>query len=180
MAEQARLTLHIPRLDELDYRQRLMQDPHTMSYNKGYDLAFAGYHRDTGCIDFPPSEWAGWHAYFVGQEPKRFYAYVMRLEDGAFLGEVNVHQSGDHPWYEMGIVLEAKYRGQGYADEALRLLLSHAFQALHAQAVHNDFEESRTAALRAHLNAGFVQTGTKNGIAELLLTRERWIQKNRV
>lgn len=178
MVESPRLALHVPRLEELDYRQRLMQDSETMSYNRGYDLDFKGYHKDTGCIDFPKSEWADWHAYFVGQEPRRFYAYVMRLEDGAFLGEVNVHQSADEPWYEMGIVLEAQYRGRGYAGEALRRLLAHAFDTLHAPAVHNDFEETRTAALRTHLDAGFTEIRRSNGMVELLLTRERWLQTN--
>lgn len=177
-AKSPRLALYVPRLEELGYRKQLMQDPDTMSYNKGYDLDFAGYHRDTGCIDFPETEWADWHTYFVGQEPKRYYAYVMRLEDGAFVGEVNLHQSGAHPWYEMGIVLEAKYRGHGYAAEAMRLLLAHAFEALHAQAVHNYFEESRASALRSHLAAGFIQTEKENGIVDLLLTKERWLQKN--
>lgn len=178
MTQSPRLALHVPRLEELDYRQRLMQDPETMSYNKGYDLDFAGYHKETGCIDFPKSEWADCHAYLVGQEPKRFYAYVTRLEDGAFIGEVNVHHSTEAPWYDMGIVLEAQYRGRGYAGEALRLLLAHAFDVLHVPAVHNDFEETRTAALRTHLNAGFTVLRRSNGIVELLLTRERWLQTN--
>ena len=33
-----RLELHVPTIEELDYRQRIMSDPKTMSYNKGYDL----------------------------------------------------------------------------------------------------------------------------------------------
>lgn len=178
MTQSPRLALHVPRLEELDYRQRLMRDAETMSYNRGYDLDFEGYHKDTGCIDFPKSEWADWHAYFVGQEPRRYYAYVMRLEDGVFIGEVNVHQSGDTPWYDMGIVLEAQYRGRGYAGEALRLLLAHAFDTLHAPAVHNDFEETRTAALRTHLDAGFTEIRRSDGMVELLLTREHWLQTN--
>lgn len=94
-----------------------------MSYNRGYDLDFIEYHRDTGCIDFPEAKWQAWYNDFMEQEPERYYAYIMRLEDGAFLGEVNVHRSDLQPWYERGIVLEAKHRGQEYALEALELLL---------------------------------------------------------
>lgn len=180
MTQTPRLALHVPRPEELAYRQRLMGDAETMSYNKGYDLRLDGYHRDTGCIDFPRSEWAAWHAFFVGQEPRRFYAYVMRLEDGAFIGEVNVHQSAENPWYEMGIVLEARHRGQGYAGEALRLLLTHAFTVLNVPAVHNDFEQTRTAALRLHLNAGFTEIRRCGGMVELLLTREQWLRTGAV
>ena len=90
-----RLELHVPTIEELDYRQKIMSDPETMSYNKGYDLGFDGYHSDTGCINFPESEWQDWYEYFVGYEPERFYAYIKRKADGAFIGEVNVHQRGD-------------------------------------------------------------------------------------
>lgn len=37
------LYLHIPSYPELWYRQKIMQDPDTMRYNRGYDLPFDGY-----------------------------------------------------------------------------------------------------------------------------------------
>lgn len=169
-----KLALHIPAFEELWYRQRLLQDPATMSYNKGYDLNFSGYDQNTGCIAFPEEKWRGWYDSFIGREPERFYAYVVRLEDRAFIGEVNVHKSAAAPWYEMGIVLEAKYRGQGYAAQALKLLLKYAFESLNAEAVHNDFEVTRNAAVRTHLAAGFSEYKRENGILELLITQEKW------
>ena len=51
------LALHVPALDELWYRERLLADPDTMRYNRGYHLNVPGYHDDTGCIDFPQSQW---------------------------------------------------------------------------------------------------------------------------
>ena len=170
-----RLHLHIPAYDELWYRERLMEDPATMSYNRGYDLAFDGYQPETGCIAFPEAQWRSWYERWIHQEPERFYAYIVRSQDGAFLGEVNVHRSPADDWYEMGIVLEACHRGQGYAQEALALLLRHAFDRLHAPAVHNDFEAERSAALRLHLNAGFtVYRRHENGLLELLITRDQF------
>lgn len=169
------LILHVPSYDELWYRQKLMQSPDTMSYNKGYDLHIPGYDAATGCIAFPKSAWAGWYGFFIGQEPLRFYAYIARSADGAFLGEVNLHKTPDADAYEMGIVLEACHRGKGYAAGALCLLLAHAFEGLGARAVRNRFEAQRAAALRAHLAAGFVQTGQSDGIVEVSITRERWL-----
>ena len=122
------LYLHIPAYEELWYRQKIMQDPDTMSYNKDYDLNFNDYDKATGCIDFPKKKWADWYIHFIGQEPHRFYAYIVRESDGEFIGEVNVHRNVDADWYEMGIVLEAKYRGKGYAVAALQLLLQYAFE----------------------------------------------------
>lgn len=167
-----RLQLYIPALHELDYRQRIMADPETMSYNKGYDISFSGYHKDTGCIDFPESEWQEWYDYFIGQEPERFYAYILRREDSAFIGEVNLHRSDTHNYYEMGIVLEAKYRGRGYAKEALSLLLQHAFEEMGAESVHNAFEDTRDAAVKTHLACGFKKYKHDNGILEFLIRKE--------
>lgn len=173
------LFLHIPEYGELWYRQKIMRDPETMSYNKGYDMEFEGYDKATGCIAFPKQEWADWYAYFVRNEPQRFYAYVARKEDGAWIGEVNVHKDPDAGRYEMGIVLEAGYRGKGYAEEALRLLLKHAFEEMGADKVHNGFEAERTAAVRAHLAAGFTIDSKKDHAVELLITRKQYFEKNR-
>lgn len=168
------ICLHIPAYEELWYRKKLMQDPDTMSYNKGYDLDFAGYDKKTGCISFPEEEWADWYDWFVGQEPLRFYAYIVRESDGAFIGEVNVHKNSDASWYDMGIVLEAGYRGSGYAVAALRLLLRHVFESMGATSVHNSFEEERTAALLAHLSAGFTEYRRTDGLVELAISREKY------
>ena len=43
------LTLHIPSLEELSYREKLLSQPETMAYNRGYDLPFEGYDRTTVC-----------------------------------------------------------------------------------------------------------------------------------
>ncbi|MDE7300012.1 MAG: GNAT family N-acetyltransferase [Lachnospiraceae bacterium] len=174
------LYLHIPAFEELWYRQKIMQDPDTMSYNRGYDLDFDGYDKATGCIAFPEQKWADWYARFIGQEPRRFYAYIVRESDGEFIGEVNVHRKEDAGWYDMGIVLEAKYRGKGYAADALQLLLQHAFETMDADAVHNDFEEERSAALQIHLSAGFTRCRQENGILELLLTREQYFRQKAI
>lgn len=174
------LYLHIPSYEELWYRQKIMQDPDTMSYNKGYDMDFEGYDKTTGCISFPEWEWADWYAYFIGQEPLRFYAYIVRKSDGAFIGEVNVHRNPNASWYEMGIVLEAKYREKGYAATSLWLLLRHAFEEMNADAVRNDFEEERSAAVQAHLSAGFTKCGKENGILGLMISREQYFRQKAI
>ncbi len=171
--------LHIPSLDELLYRQKIMQDPATMAYNKGYDIDSPDYDRETGCILFPRDEWEGWYDYFVGSEPERFYAYIVRDADGAFIGEVNLHRSGCGPWHEMGIVIEACYRGQGNSRCALKLLLEHAFEKMNATEVRNDFEETRIAAMKTHLSVGFEELERKDGIVLLGITRDKYYRQYR-
>ena len=91
------VSLRQPQLSELWYRKHLLSDPETMRYNRGYDLGFSGYHNETGCIDFPESDWEAWFNWFCQSEPQRFYAYIVRCSDGVFLGEVNLHH-GDAVW----------------------------------------------------------------------------------
>lgn len=171
--ETAELCLHVPSLQELDYRAKFMADPKTMSYNRGYDLDFSGYDPDTGCLAFPEEEWKEWYEDWIDQEPERFYAYVMRKADRVFIGEVCLHHHGSDDFHEMGIVIEAAYRGKGYGKQALRLLLQYAFETMHVKAVHNTFETDREGgAMALHISCGFRMTNEENGIAELICTPE--------
>lgn len=174
-----RLALHVPSLAEMWYRQKLMSDPETMSYNRGYDLSFEGYHRDTGCIDFPESEWERAHRRLTERAPEQWYAYLVRKEDGEFVGEVNVHRSTDGGWYDMGIVVEACRRGQGYGHEGLALLLEYAFEELGVPELRNDFEDTRESAFRIHIAAGFRVCGREDGGVQLALTREEYEKRQR-
>jgi RimJ/RimL family protein N-acetyltransferase len=161
------LALHVPELGELDFRQKLLSDPESMSYNKGYRLKSPGYHNDTGCIDFPREDWDGWYARWVGAEPERFYAYLKDKSSGSFVGEVSLHETDGPGVYEMGIVLHSSQRGRGYSHEGIRLLLEHAFGELHAGEVTNCFEPTRRAALKIHLGAGFEIVREENSLLYL-------------
>lgn len=168
-----RVYLHVPELSELWYRKQLMSDLETMSYNKGYD-EYEGYDKETGCIEFPKEDWNAWYDYFINREPQRFYAYVVRKSDGAFIGEVNLHKSDENDWHEMGIVIEAKYRGQGYSTEALKLLVEYGFEKMGTVAVHNVFETERKAAIHTHFSAGFSQYAMHDNMVELIITSEQY------
>lgn len=82
-----------------------------------------------------------------------------------------------HRGMKWELFLEAKFRGQGYAVEALELLLEYAFVNLNVDAVHNSFEVNRMAAVRTHLAAGFKEYNKENDNIELLITREQYFSK---
>lgn len=65
------LQLYIPKLEDLWFREKMMSDPVTMSYNKGWDVKYPGYHRDTGCVDFPREQWESWYRDWINREPQR-------------------------------------------------------------------------------------------------------------
>lgn len=162
-----RLRLHVPELGELDFRQKLLSDPASMSYNAGCGLDMPTYHNDTGCIDFPRGDHAGWYARWVGNEPERFYAYLKDTESGEFVGEVSLYETDGPGVYEMGIVLHSSQRGKGYSREGIRMLLGHAFGELGAKEVTNCFEPTREAALKIHKAAGFRVVREEDGLLYL-------------
>ena len=165
--------LYVPRLSELGFRQRLLSDPATMRYNKGYGLSFPGYHNDTGCIDFPREDWDGWYARWVNKEPARFYAYLKDTGSGEFLGEVSLHGTGGPGVYELGIVLHSAWSERGHSQEGMRLLLEYAFGKLGAREVTNCFERTREAALKIHTAAGFQIVKEEGGLLYLHLQCDR-------
>ncbi|MEG0844158.1 MAG: GNAT family protein [Romboutsia sp.] len=173
---EGKIYFHVPKFEELTYRQKIMSQPDTMNYNKGYDISYDGYHKDTGCIDFPKDKWRDWYSNRVDKKPKYFYAYITKKDDNSFIGEINLNLSDKDKCYDMGIVLEAKYRGMGYSLEALKELMEVAFGAYDALEVHNDFEITRKSALTIHKAVGFNVIDEINGIAKLVITRNDYLR----
>lgn len=171
-----KIRLHVPEFDELWYREKLLLDSSTMSYNRGYDLTFPGYDRSTGCIAFPRDKWESWYSFFIENEPDRYYAYIELTDSGQFIGEVNLHRPAGSHSHDMGIVIDSAYRGKGYAAPALRLLLSEAFERCCSKEVCNEFESERISAIKAHLAAGFKITDEQGSMTRLAITRGDYIK----
>ena len=114
-----------------------------MAYNANLDLNI-GYHKETGCIDFPKDKWADFIEHWIGHQPERFFAYVERIADSQWIGTVNFHQSAQGKWWDMGVVIYSPYRQMGYGTEALNLLLKHAFIHCGISEIRNEFEINRT------------------------------------
>lgn len=168
------LELYIPKPEDLWFYQQMMSDPETMSYNAGWDVDYEGYHRDTGCIDCPDEALADWYDGWVGNEPDRFYAYIKRSSDDAWIGDVNFHYTPEKNWWDMGIVIYAPFRGKGYALPALKLMLDHAFRVCGISRIHNDFEVARKeiAAWETHRKAGFKELSVEDGFLHMMITKE--------
>ena len=163
------LTLYIPSFEDLWFYQKMLSDPATMSYN-------APWFPPDGCIAFPKTEQPGWYAKWVGQSPIRFFAYLRRCADGAFVGDVSYHLVPERGWWDMEVLICAPERGRGYGKQGLSLLLDRAFRVDGVSCLHNEFENNREAAYHIHTAAGFRETGTENGICLLELTREEYFR----
>ena len=167
MKDGERLRLQIPRREELWFYQQLLADPETMAYN-------APWFPPDGCIPFPESAWADWHVRWIGREPERFFAYLRREGDGAFVGWAHYRYFPPRDWWDIGLLVSAAERGKGYGRQGLELLLDRAFRVDGVARLHNGFERSRAAAMKIHREAGFREIGQEDGITQLLLTREEY------
>lgn len=153
------LYLKIPKMEELSYRKERLADPDTMEYNKGYDL-FDGYNRETGCIDFKEEKWEEWYNRSVGKQD-RFYAYICRKEDDKFIGDVGFRYDNKYKEWITHIVIDAKYRGMGYSEEALKLLINVAFDEYNLDSLADNIPAERIGSIKLFEKVGFKDSGKK-------------------
>lgn len=146
----SKIELHIPKENELEYRQYLISDKETMNYNIGYG------DDGTGCYYQTLEQVQKWYKNW-NNGSDNYYAYIIRKEDNTPIGEVDIHWSGYCQKYIIGIVIDAKYRGNGYAEEALNLLCDVAFNKLKLDKIYDDFPATRLSAEKAFSKVGFVR-----------------------
>ena len=137
------LTLHTPTIDDLWFRQQMLGDIDTMSYN----LAWGG------TIPFPKENWQSWYdRWLCDPEGKRFYRYLMD-EDGIFVGEVAYHWDETDCIYMADVIVYAPFRAKGYGKEGLRLLCLAAGEN-GIDVLYDDIAKDNPA-IRLFLNEGF-------------------------
>lgn len=158
------LTIVLPTREKLSFRQAMLADPATMAYN-------APWFPPDGCLPFPEEAWDEWLDKWTGHEPERFCGFLAN-ENGELVGETCWHSFGAG----MGIVICAAYRGRGYGEEGLRLLIDRAFSYPEIASLTNDFESDRAAALAVHRKLGFVPVGEENGVVTLRLDKEETLR----
>ena len=110
------ITLYTPSLEDLWFRQEMMADPETMSYNHAWG----------GTIPFPKEEWHDWYDFWiVNHENKRYHRYL-KDNIGRFVGEIAYHYDGGRSIYIADVIVHAPYRGKGYGGIGLELLCNAA------------------------------------------------------
>ena len=107
--------LYKPRVEDLWFREKLLSDEDTMSYNHAWG----------GTILFPKEKWGNWHNRWVlNRDNRRFYIYIK--ENETFFGEVAYHFDEERQIYIADVIVYAPYRGKGYGGQALLLLCKNA------------------------------------------------------
>lgn len=110
------LALYEPKYEDLWFRQMMLADEDTMSYNHAWG----------GTISFGEDKWRGWYDCWIADpDGKRYYRYL-KNEDGQFVGEIAYHYDAEMQQEIANVMIYAKYRRRGYGGEALDLLCSAA------------------------------------------------------
>lgn len=166
------IILYTPKENELDFVKNLLNDPATMAYNKGYDLPFPGYDKETGTITHDDTYRKKWYDLYFSNPGKYFYAYIYDKDLKTFVGDVNFHPSKLNPYSrDIGIVIKDEFRGQGYGKAGLKLLINEAFSHDSIRALGNNFEKERTSALKIHEDLGFKIIDERENVFNLILKK---------
>ena len=108
--------IYTPKYDDLWFRQTMLADENTMSYNNAWG----------GTISFPQEKWKDWYDYWIiNPSDERYYRYL-KNEDGQFVGEIAYHFDEEIQGYIANVIIYAPYRKKGYGKQALNLLCDEA------------------------------------------------------
>lgn len=107
------IEIHKPEPEELWFRESLIADEATMSFNHAWG----------GPIPFPKTKWAQWyHAWAEGSEYHRYYRYLLNQETGAYVGEISYHFDTQRNIHLCDVIVLAKYRNKGFGTKGIQLL----------------------------------------------------------
>lgn len=151
-----RVSLYVPQVDDLWFRQECMADEKTMEYNAGYDVSYSGYNYKTGCIDFPKSEHKCWFENKM-KDQNFFYAYILDNEINKFVGYCNF-KLVENGIATCGIVIKSEFRGKGYMKPAMIELIKQA-KIKNVKTLTDTVPENRANALKCFYALGFKKTG---------------------
>ncbi|MBQ9593466.1 MAG: GNAT family N-acetyltransferase [Lachnospiraceae bacterium] len=110
--DSAKLTLYVPEYRDLWFRQRMLADEETMSYNHAWG----------GTVPFPEEDWQDWYDFWVvNPEDGRIYRFL-KDASGEFVGEIAYHPDPELQACIADVIIYAPFRGRGYGSRALDLL----------------------------------------------------------
>ena len=95
----AEVYFYKPKLEDLWFRETILADPDTMSYNNAWG----------GAIPFPRENWKDWFDYWIANPNKRFYRYITTGNSRSFVGEAAYHFDPDMDLYLADIIISARF-----------------------------------------------------------------------
>lgn len=155
MKNRTEVSFHKPLPEDLWFREALLADPDTMSYNAAWG----------GTIPFPREEWDSWYEYWVGAPDRRFYRYIVSGSSRSFVGEAAWHYDEALRLYLADVIVLARCRGKGYGSRGLELLCDAAKKAGIRELYDNMAADN--PAIGLFLRGGFREEYREDGIIML-------------
>jgi RimJ/RimL family protein N-acetyltransferase len=119
--------------------------------------------RDCYWVPFPKSQEAArkWALDLSLTAPKAdVFDFVIENLQGEFVGVINTHDcDARNGTFKYGLAIRREHQRQGYASEAIRLVLRHFFQELRYQKVTVDVYAYNKASIKLHEKLGFQHEG---------------------
>lgn len=140
------VSLTVPSMDDLWFRESMLADEDTMSYNHAWG----------GTIPFPKDRWDDWYDYWVvNNENERFYAFMVDSDTREFIGEIAYHLDRSVGRYMANVIVMSEFRGKGYGRIGLELLCRVA-KRNGVKVLYDDIAIDN-GAIKLFLNSGFVE-----------------------
>ena len=138
-----RLVLRPAREQDLEAMHEVLSDPRSMAYWSSPPHDDVGQTRD-------------WLESMIAIQPFEGEDFIIEL-DGTLIGKAGLWR-----FPEIGFILRSDHWGQGYASEALRLVLDRAFGVHGLATVKADVDPRNHASLTLLQRLGFRETGRKH------------------
>ena len=125
-----------PELEDMWFRESMMADIETMSYNDAWG----------GTIPFPKEDWEEWYTLWVrnsGQE--RYYRYLKDDANKVFVGEISYHFDKLRNIYICDVIIKAEFRKQGFGTQGIQLLCE-AAKANGVEALYDNIAADNSSA----------------------------------
>lgn len=155
----------IPKKEDLDYRQSIVEDPKTMEYNNGI-------------VPFPKEKWDLWYKKWIGNRDSNFYyAYIFDEDIQSYVGEIAYRKELDMDLVTLNIIIENKYRGKGYGREGLKGLVTIAFKNGWNE-VRDLIKKDNIVSQKLFSDFGFkIVNSNVDGAVDFRLTKEEFTNK---
>ena len=132
-----------PELEDLWFRESMMSDSETMSYNGAWG----------GTIPFPKEDWDEWYTLWVRNSGyDRYYRYLKDDANKVFVGEISYHFDKLRNIYLCDVIIKAEFRRRGFGTQGIQLLC----EAAKANGVEALYDNIATDNPSAHL---FLENG---------------------
>lgn len=121
------LFIYKPKIEDLWFRQKLMEDKNTMSYNEKWG----------GIMAFPRECWESFYKNSILCDENKFFYGFLTTKKGEFVGDVGFRFDEERNKYIVHLLIFNDYRNRGYGTMGLKLICEKA-KSIGIKVLHDD------------------------------------------